>query len=62
MSNDDDAPRPAAPFQIGQPPDLLSVAELEARIAALRQEIARLEAAVRAKQAASAAAESFFRK
>ncbi|WP_424363212.1 DUF1192 domain-containing protein [Methylocystis parvus] len=62
MSKDEDAPRPPASFEIGQPLDLLSVAELEARIEALREEIARLEAAVTSKQAASAAAEAFFKK
>ncbi|MDP3068534.1 MAG: DUF1192 domain-containing protein [Methylocystis sp.] len=60
-SEQDDAPRPVA-FEIGQPLDLLSVAELEERIERLRLEIARLEAARAAKQAASAAAEAFFRK
>jgi uncharacterized small protein (DUF1192 family) len=62
MANDDDAPRPAAPFDIGQPLDLLSLAELEARIEALQREIARVEAAIKAKQAAGAAAAAFFRK
>ncbi|PWB91195.1 DUF1192 domain-containing protein [Methylocystis sp. MitZ-2018] len=60
-SEQDDTPRPAA-FEIGQPLDLLSVAELDERIERLRQEIARLEAKRAAKQAASAAAEAFFRK
>ncbi|ULO25543.1 DUF1192 domain-containing protein [Methylocystis sp. SB2] len=60
-SEQDDAPRPAA-FEIGQPLDLLSVAELDERIERLRQEIARLEAKRADKQAASAAAEAFFRK
>ncbi|PPD46077.1 MAG: hypothetical protein CTY15_01435 [Methylocystis sp.] len=62
MNGDDDTPRPAPPLEIGKPLDLLSVAELEARIKALRHEIARLEAAVAAKRAANAAAEAFFRK
>lgn len=61
MRIDKEAPRPAPSFEIGQPADLLSVAELGARIDALRLEIARLEAAMKAKQAA-AAAEAFFRK
>ena len=54
--------RVPAAFEIGQPLDLLSVAELDERIERLRQEIARLEAARAAKQAASAAAEAFFKK
>ncbi len=62
MIMEDDAPRPRPTLEIGQPLDLLSVTELEERIAALRAEIARLEEARDAKQAASAAAEAFFRK
>ncbi len=62
MSSDEDAPRPRPTFEIGQPLDLLSVAEIELRIAALKEEIARLEAAAEAKRAAGAAAEAFFRK
>lgn len=61
---DDDRPaRPAADstHQIGQPLDRLSVEELNARIATLRGEIARLEAAVSAKSAHRDAAESVFR-
>jgi uncharacterized small protein (DUF1192 family) len=61
-SEEDEAPRRPAAFEIGQPLDLLSIAELDERIERLRQEIARLEAARAAKQAASAAAEVFFRK
>jgi uncharacterized small protein (DUF1192 family) len=61
-SEEDDAPRPPAPFEIGQPLDLLSIAEIDERIEKLRQEIARLEAARAAKQAASAAADAFFKK
>jgi uncharacterized small protein (DUF1192 family) len=62
LPNDDDAPLPAAPFELGQPLDLLPLAELDARIEALRREIARLEAAIKSKQAAGAAAEAFFKK
>lgn len=62
MHGDDDTPRPVPLLVIGQPLDLLSVAELEARIEALRAEIARLEAAASAKRTANAAAEAFFRK
>ncbi|GLK77486.1 hypothetical protein GCM10008171_27400 [Methylopila jiangsuensis] len=61
---DDDRPaRPAADsaHQIGQPLDRLSVDELNARVAALRSEIARLEAAISAKSAHRDAAESVFR-
>jgi uncharacterized small protein (DUF1192 family) len=61
-NEDDDAPRRPTPFEIGQPLDLLSIAEIDERIERLRQEIARLEAARVAKQAASAAADAFFKK
>ncbi|CAJ0877887.1 hypothetical protein AMST5_02919 [freshwater sediment metagenome] len=59
---EDDAPRPRPVGEVGQPLDLLSVAELEERIAVLQAEIARLEQARDAKRAANAAAEAFFRK
>ncbi|WP_036282636.1 DUF1192 domain-containing protein [Methylocystis sp. ATCC 49242] len=60
-SEDEDPPRRPS-FEIGQPLDLLSVAEIDARIAALKYEIARLENGRAAKVAASATAETFFRK
>jgi uncharacterized small protein (DUF1192 family) len=59
---DEDAPRPHPAYELGQPLDLLSVEEIEARIVALKEEIARLEAAAEAKRAATAAAEAFFKK
>lgn len=59
---DDDARRRPTVHEIGQSLDLMSVAEIEARIEALRAEIERLEAARAAKQAAGSAAEAFFRK
>jgi uncharacterized small protein (DUF1192 family) len=64
MIEDEDRkpPRRPAAHEIGQPLGLLSVAELDERVEALRAEIARLEAARAAKQAASAAADAFFRK
>lgn len=57
---EDVKPRPA--FEIGQPLELMSVAEINLTIEMLREEIARLEAARAAKQAASDAAEAFFKK
>ncbi|WP_363347343.1 DUF1192 domain-containing protein [Methylocystis echinoides] len=60
--SDEDPPRPRPAGQLSQPLDLLSIAELEERIAALKAEIARLEQAAQAKRAATAAAEAFFRK
>lgn len=62
MAQDDDAPRPRPAHELGQSLDLLSVAEIDERIEALRAEIARLEAARASKQAAGAAAEAFFKK
>ncbi len=59
---EDDAPQPRPAPEIGQPLDLLSVAELEDRISALQAEIARLEQARDAKRAANAAAEAIFKK
>jgi uncharacterized small protein (DUF1192 family) len=59
---DENAPRPRPAYEIGQPLDLLSVAEIDLRILVLKEEIARLEAAGQSKRAATAAAEAFFRK
>jgi uncharacterized small protein (DUF1192 family) len=62
---DDDvfgAPRKApATHEIGQPIDTLSVHELEERIALLKEEIVRLEAAITARQATKDAASAFFK-
>lgn len=58
---EEDIPRRPT-FEIGQPLDLLSVDEIDAAIAALREEIARLDSARAARVAANAAAEAFFRK
>lgn len=60
--SDDEKPRPAQGYAIGQPLEALSVAELDARVEELRQEIARLEAVRARKQAAQAAAEAVFRR
>lgn len=60
---DDDplAPVRKPSHEIGQPLDRLSVEELTERVALLREEIARLEAARAAKQASRAAADAFFK-
>ena len=59
----DEEPRKApATHAIGQDLSLLSVADLNERIAQLRREIARLEAELAAKGATKAAAEAFFRR
>ncbi len=50
------------PHEIGQDLSLLSVAELRDRIDVLKSEIARLEAAVTAKNASRNTADQFFKK
>ena len=61
MAQDEDQPPPPA-HRIGEALDTLSVDELRARIALLRDEIARLDAAVAAKQAVRGAAEAVFKR
>ncbi len=62
MIDDDFRPRrPAPEHEIGQKLDALSVEDLSERIALLRQEIERLEAARSAKQTALEAAGAFFK-
>lgn len=61
---DDDpfaAPKKKMAHEIGEPLESISVEELDERIALLQQEIARLEAALKSKQASKSAAESFFK-
>jgi uncharacterized small protein (DUF1192 family) len=48
--------------EIGEDITLLSVVELNERVATLHAEIKRLEAAIRAKQATRTAADDFFRR
>ena len=56
------APRKVATaHEIGQPIDLLSAPELAERIETLKQEIVRLEAAIRAREATKQAASAFFK-
>jgi uncharacterized small protein (DUF1192 family) len=61
MASDDEAPRRKTAHEIGQDLSLLSVEELEARVALLAAEIERLNAAAVAKRATRAAAERFFK-
>ncbi|HKU05883.1 MAG TPA: DUF1192 domain-containing protein [Bradyrhizobium sp.] len=58
---DDDRPRKKISHEIGQDLSLLSVEELAERIALLRSEIERLEAASAKKRASKDAANSFFK-
>ncbi len=60
--DDDDRPKKKIAHEIGQDLTLLSVAELNGRIALLKDEIARLEADIKGKQASKAAADLFFKK
>jgi uncharacterized small protein (DUF1192 family) len=58
---DDDRPRKKISHEIGQDLSLLSVEELAERIALLKSEIERLEAATAKKRASKDAASSFFK-
>jgi len=58
---DDDRPRKKISHEIGQDLSLLSVEELGERIALLKSEIERLEAASAKKRASKDAANSFFK-
>jgi uncharacterized small protein (DUF1192 family) len=58
---DDDRPRKKITHEIGQDLSLLSVEELNERIALLTSEIARLQAAATKKRASKDAANSFFK-
>lgn len=60
--DDDDRPKKKIVHEIGQNLELLSVGELNERIGALKEEIARLEADIKTKQASKSAADLFFKK
>jgi uncharacterized small protein (DUF1192 family) len=57
----DDRPRPKPTHALGEALDTVSIAEIDARIGLLREEISRLEAAREKKRAAQAAADAVFR-
>jgi uncharacterized small protein (DUF1192 family) len=61
MFDEDDRPRPKRKHEIGQDLSLLSVEELQERIALMREEIERLEGDIARKQASKSAAQSFFK-
>jgi uncharacterized small protein (DUF1192 family) len=61
MREDDEKPKKKVSHEIGQDLSLLSVFELNERIELMKQEIARLEAAVASKTSARSAADSFFK-
>jgi len=62
LVDDDDRPKKKVAHEIGQDLALLSVEELEARIALMRDEIARLEADIAKKRSTKAAADQFFKR
>ncbi|MCZ8547418.1 DUF1192 domain-containing protein [Mesorhizobium qingshengii] len=59
---DDEPKKKARPHEIGQDLSLLSVGELTERIGILRDEIARLESELKAKDSTKSAAEALFRR
>ncbi len=64
MARDEDIDRPATKpkHQLGEILDTLSVDELRLRIALLHDEIARLEAAIAAKEKSRSAADAVFKR
>lgn len=60
--DDDDRPKKKIAHEIGQNLTLLSVGELNERIALLKDEITRLEIDIKSKQASKSAADLFFKK
>lgn len=60
--DEDDRPKKKVAHEIGQDLTLLSVEELSARVALLKDEIARLEADMTKKRATRAAADQFFKR
>jgi uncharacterized small protein (DUF1192 family) len=60
--DDEDRPKKKIAHEIGQDLTLLSVGELNERIALMREEIARLEADIAKKLSSRSAADQFFKK
>ena len=60
--DDDDRPKKKIVHEIGQDLALISVKELQERIALLKAEIARLEADINRKEASRTVADQFFKK
>ena len=61
-TDEDDRPKRKIAHEIGQDLALLSVKELQERIAVLREEISRLEGAIAGKEASRDVADRFFKK
>ena len=62
LADDEDRPKKKLAHEIGQDLTLLSADELAARIALLKDEIARLETDIEKKRAVKSAADLFFKK
>jgi uncharacterized small protein (DUF1192 family) len=62
LGEDDDRPKKKIAHEVGQDLALLSVRELEDRVSLLKEEIARLEAALAKKHASRSSADQFFKK
>jgi len=62
ITDDDDRPKKKITHDVGQELALLSVKELEERIALLKEEIVRLEASIAGKQSSRNVADQFFKK
>ena len=60
--DDEDRPKKKIVHELGQDLTLLSVGELQERIALLREEISRLEADITRKQVSRSSADAFFKK
>ena len=60
--DEDDRPKKKIAHEIGQELTLLSVTELDRRVQLLKDEIARLEADKKNKQASRSSADAFFKK
>jgi uncharacterized small protein (DUF1192 family) len=60
--DEDDRPKKKIVHEIGQEVALLSVKELQERIALLKEEVARLEADISRKQSSRNVADQFFKK
>jgi uncharacterized small protein (DUF1192 family) len=60
-AEDENSPRRKITHDIGQDLSLLSVGELNDRIALMKEEIERLQAAAASKQASRSAADKFFK-
>jgi uncharacterized small protein (DUF1192 family) len=61
-SEDDDRPKKKIVHEIGQDLALLSIRELEERIALLNAEISRLAGTIESKQGSRSVADQFFKK